>query len=77
MNCEVIEGNNTVVKLHKKFFFEEEGFRRSNIIKEGHRRGIHFLGLTKENWNSGKKSLYEKYNKIFNMFSIIINLESK
>ena len=37
LNCEVIEGNDAVVKLHKKFFFQEEGFRlkfpaRSNDI---------------------------------------------
>ena len=50
LNCEVIEGNNPVVKLHKKFLFKDEGFRRSNIIKGEKRIGVHFLGLTKEDW---------------------------
>ncbi len=73
LNCEVIEGNDSVVKLHKKFLFTDEGFKRSNITKEGKRIGIHFLGLTKEDWISGKKEVFEKYHKVLNKFSILIN----
>jgi UDP-4-amino-4,6-dideoxy-N-acetyl-beta-L-altrosamine N-acetyltransferase len=47
LNCEVIETNESVVRLHKKFNFEEEGFRRENIEKGGKRIGVYFLGLTK------------------------------
>ena len=72
LNCEVIEGNNAVVQLHKKFFFQEEGFRRSNIVKKGLRIGVHFLGLTKEDWNAGKNALYESYGSKFGRFSISI-----
>ncbi len=56
----------------KKFLFEEEGFRKSNIIKEGKRIGVHFLGLTKEDWDTGKTDLFEKYKNIFDKFSIAI-----
>jgi len=73
LNCEVIEGNDSVVKLHKKFLFKEEGFRDSNIIKGGKRIGVHFLGLTKEDWISGKANLHEKYQKVLNKFCISIN----
>ncbi len=72
LNCEVVAGNDAVIKLHKKFLFEEEGFRRSNIIKEGKRIGVHFLGLTKEDWDAGKENLFEKYKNIFDKFSIAI-----
>lgn len=72
LNCEVIEGNDAVVKLHKKFLFQEEGFRRSNIIKNGISTGIHFLGLTREDWYSGKEALHKKYSSIFDKFSISI-----
>jgi len=72
LNCEVIEGNDAVVKLHKKFLFQEEGFRRSNIIKNGTRVGVHFLGLTKDDWMSGKELVYEKYNSVLNKFSVSI-----
>jgi len=73
LNCEVIEGNNAVVKLHKKFLFQEEGFRRSNIIKDGERIGVYYLGLTKEDWVGGKNQVFEKYGKLFSKFSVSIN----
>ncbi len=72
LNCEVIEGNGAVVKLHKKFLFQEEGFRRSNIIKDGVRIGVHFLGLTKDDWLNGKALIQEKYNDVFAKFSVSI-----
>ncbi len=72
LNCEVIEGNETVIKLHKKFSFKEEGFRESNIIKENNRIGVHFLGLTKDLWIKNKESLNRKYGRIFKMFEIDI-----
>ena len=73
LNCEVIEGNDTVVKLHKKFIFKNEGFRESDLIKNNKRIGIHFLGLKKENWQNGKETIYNKYSKIFNKFEVKIN----
>lgn len=68
LNCEVIEGNDGVVKLHKKFLFREEGFRLSNIIKNGTRIGVHFLGLTKAEWMAGRDTVFEKYQKSFQRF---------
>ena len=59
-----------MIRLHKKFFFEEEGFRQSNIDKNGTRIGVHFLGLTRERWNDGKSALYEKYESALRRFSI-------
>lgn len=76
LNCEVIEGNDAVVKLHKRFFFQEEGFRRLNIVKKGQRLGVHFLGLTMDDWNAGKNALYETYASKFDTFSISVRWES-
>ncbi len=73
LNCEVIEGNVPVVKLHKKFLFKDEGFRSSNIIKEGKRIGVHFLGLTKDDWVMGNSEVFEKYQKVLNKFCISIS----
>jgi UDP-4-amino-4,6-dideoxy-N-acetyl-beta-L-altrosamine N-acetyltransferase len=70
LNCEVIETNETVVKLHKKFFFTEEGFRKENIEKNGKRIGVYFLGLTKTNWLANKKEILKKYKTILEKFSI-------
>jgi len=70
LNCEVIETNDAVVKLHKKFGFIEEGFRRENIEKDGKRIGVFFLGLTKKDWLVCKADVYEKYQKILEKFEI-------
>lgn len=44
INCEIVDGNNSSTKLLKKFLFKNEGFRRSNVIKNGNRIGIHYVG---------------------------------
>jgi len=50
LNCEVLESNQLVVEMHKKFGFCEEGFRRQNIEKNRSRIGVHLLGLVKSDW---------------------------
>jgi UDP-4-amino-4,6-dideoxy-N-acetyl-beta-L-altrosamine N-acetyltransferase len=72
LNCEVIEGNDSVVKLHKKFLFQEEGFSRSNILKNGVRIGVHLLGLTIKDWLDGKNEIREKYKRVFAKYSVSI-----
>ena len=72
LNCEVIEGNHAVVKLHKKFLFHDEGFRRSDILKSGERVGVHLLGLTKKDWIDGRDQVSDKFNKVLEKFAISI-----
>jgi UDP-4-amino-4,6-dideoxy-N-acetyl-beta-L-altrosamine N-acetyltransferase len=73
LNCEVIEGNDPVVRMHKKFFFQEEGFRRADVLKDGLRIGAHFLGLTKADWQAGTPELLEKYGAVFDKFALSID----
>lgn len=75
LNCEVIETNDVVVKMHQKFFFEIEGLRRSNIEKNGGRVGVVFLGLTKDDWLANKSRVLEKYQIAFDRFSINISID--
>lgn len=72
LNCEVIETNETVVRLHKKFHFVEEGFRRANIEKYGKRIGVFLLGLTREDWMSRQAQTREKYASVFSKFTVTI-----
>lgn len=72
LNCEVIETNGAVVKLHKKFNFKEEGFRRENIEKNGKRIGVYFLGLTKTDWLAKQAEIFENYKAVISKFSIRI-----
>jgi len=72
INCEVLESMTYVVNLHKKFSFEEEGFRRQNIEKNGKRIGVIMLGLTKPDWLSNKQEIFEKHRLIIEKFVINI-----
>ncbi|WP_207394454.1 UDP-4-amino-4,6-dideoxy-N-acetyl-beta-L-altrosamine N-acetyltransferase [Bremerella alba] len=76
LNCEVLEGNNAVVTLHKKFAFAEEGFRRSNIKRDGERLGVHLLGLQQNEWNANKNLIYDKYKSLFDRFKVTIRWTS-
>lgn len=73
LNCEVIEGNDAVVKLHSKFLFKDEGFRRSNIVKNGTRLGVHYLGLLKSEWLEHRAEIKIKYARIFDKFNLTIS----
>jgi len=75
LNCEVIETNPAVVKMHKKFGFVEEGFRRSNIDKAGLRIGVYFLGITKNEWLEKKQAIFDKYKAVINKFNIVMEYE--
>ena len=75
LNCEVIETNEAVVKLHKKFGFVEEGFRRENVIKNDNRLGVFCLGLTKSDWEKKKETLKKRYEKVINKFDLEIEYE--
>ena len=72
INCEVIEGNTSVIKLHKELLFQEEGFLRKNIIKNGERVGVYLLGLIKEEWDNNYIEIKQKYGNILKFFQITI-----
>jgi len=70
LNCEVIETNASVLKFHERFGFTEEGFRRSNVVKNNSRVGVHFLGLTKEEWLTKKPEVQVVLDKVIESISI-------
>jgi UDP-4-amino-4,6-dideoxy-N-acetyl-beta-L-altrosamine N-acetyltransferase len=70
LNCEVVEGNDTVVKLHDKFDFKPEGFRRSQVVKDDRRVGVHLLGLTREDWTVARSRMADKNAAVLERFSI-------
>jgi UDP-4-amino-4,6-dideoxy-N-acetyl-beta-L-altrosamine N-acetyltransferase len=57
LNCEVLETNPTVVKMHQKFGFVVEGVRRKNILRDGERVNVVLLGITKEEWLAHRPSV--------------------
>jgi UDP-4-amino-4,6-dideoxy-N-acetyl-beta-L-altrosamine N-acetyltransferase len=57
LNCEVLEINPAVIKLHQKFGFSIEGMRRENILRNGKRIGVALLGITKSEWQARRPGL--------------------
>ncbi|MBO9549717.1 UDP-4-amino-4,6-dideoxy-N-acetyl-beta-L-altrosamine N-acetyltransferase [Pseudomonas sp.] len=57
LNCEVLETNPSVVKMHQKFGFTIEGVRRKNILKDGNRIDVVLLGITKDEWTAHRPSI--------------------
>lgn len=70
LNCEVLETNPGVVRMHGRFLFQEEGFRRSNVLKDRVRIGVHFLGLTREDWRKGRSEVKAQLQDVLDRFEI-------
>lgn len=73
LNCEVLDINGAVVKLHNKFGFANEGFKRENIVKGGVRIGVHYLGLTLDDWKAASPK--ERYAKAIDKHQVLIHWE--
>ena len=73
LNGTVLEGNNRTVSFYHKFGFEEEGFRQSDIVKDGERIGVHLLGLRKHLWVQHRAALSEAHPDWFERFAIEIH----
>ena len=57
LNCEVLDFNESVVKLHKKFGFIEEGRKRQQIFKNDRFVDVVMLGLLCSEWQIGKEKM--------------------
>ena len=55
--CEVFAFNSSVVKLHKKFGFLEEGIYRKHILKNGVYEDVVILALFREEWPGIKEKM--------------------
>lgn len=64
LNCEVLETNPLVIKLHQKFGFIIEGIKRKNIIKDNQRIDVILLGILHEEWIEKRLSLEKIINRI-------------
>lgn len=57
LNCAVLETNQSVIKLHKKFGFEPEGVLRKNILRDNSRIDVYLLGILNSEWKQEKEKL--------------------
>lgn len=61
LNCEVLEGNEIVMKMHLKFGFKAEGLKRSFIPRDGRLLGAYLLGITREEWAEKRHSFHPRH----------------
>ena len=52
LNCEVLNFNQTVIKLHQKFGFDIEGIRKNHIYRDNKYLDCTLLALTLNKWKS-------------------------
>lgn len=57
LNCEVLQSNMAVIRLHQKFGFTIEGVRRQNVCKDGSRIDVVLLGITREEWTEQRPKM--------------------
>lgn len=55
--CEVLSFNQKVIKLHKKFGFEQEGYFTAHVQKNNQYEDVIFLSLFKEKWLTLREQL--------------------
>tara|TARA_Y100000590_G_C15529388_1_gene942532 strand:- start:121 stop:687 length:567 start_codon:yes stop_codon:yes gene_type:complete len=61
LNCEVLEFNKDVIKLHKKFGFVDQGIVKKNIYRNNKKFNAIKLKLKKEDWYIKKNELQNKF----------------
>jgi len=64
ISCEVLEFNKAVIKMHKKFGFEEEGIFKKHISVEDGYVDVHRLAMFSENWETNRINILEDLAKI-------------
>lgn len=61
LNCEVLDFNKNIIKLHKKFGFEIEGVKKEHIFRSGRYFNSILMGLNKKTWHMKRKILLSKF----------------
>lgn len=74
LNCEVLEHNNNIIKMHHNLGLLDEGFRAENIKKPQGRIGVHYLGVSQKRWQAVRDEIFNKYRIVFDKYQVVVNL---
>ena len=72
LNCQVLESNTAVIKLHHKYYFQDEGFLREHVCRKDQKLGAVCLGLTKHDWITRKDQFEIDHEALINRFEVKI-----
>ena len=64
LSCEVLDFNQSVIKLHNKFGFVEEGVFRSHHKVDGEFVNIHRLGLLRFEWDDSRENVLRRIERL-------------
>jgi UDP-4-amino-4,6-dideoxy-N-acetyl-beta-L-altrosamine N-acetyltransferase len=67
--CEVLASNRTVLDLHRQFGFEQEGYFREHIRKQGRACDVVALAILRERWEHLRPELYTRLARIADFLS--------
>lgn len=62
--CEVLASNRSVLALHERFGFHQEGRLREHIVKGGEFHDVICLGITRPEWESRREGLQRLLGRI-------------
>lgn len=62
LNCEVFAWNTSVISLHKKFGFVQEGIRRRHVVRGSDCYDVVLLGIQRDEWERTKVAMMSKSN---------------
>ena len=64
LNCAVLDFNNKVINMHKKFGFQQEGVVRENILKNNRYVSVILLGILDREWRKKREEFKRIIEKI-------------
>ena len=57
LNCEVLSFNKSVIKLHQRYGFKIEGFRRDHVFRNSIYMDAVMLGITNYEWKINRMKI--------------------
>ncbi|MEI7200955.1 UDP-4-amino-4,6-dideoxy-N-acetyl-beta-L-altrosamine N-acetyltransferase [Pectobacterium parvum] len=63
LSCEVLDYNISVVNLHKKFGFVQEGLFRDHHLYDNEYHDIYRLGIMKSEWEEKKLEMFKRIQR--------------
>ena len=70
-NVDIVEGNIEAQRLHEKFNFKYEGYRREELKRGSSRIGVYEFGLTRSEWKAERGNIAKKIES-FQLFDFKI-----
>ncbi len=62
--CEVLASNHSVIEMHKRFGFRQEGYFRQHVVKDGRPVDVVSMAILRTEWHSGRPKIQKRLGQI-------------